>query len=88
MITGKTRTGFEFSIEDDWFDDMELMDDLVEADKGNTLSVISACKRLLGSEQKSKLYEHCRDEKGKVRAQVLTNEMSDIVNASKEAKKS
>ena len=36
MITGKTERGFEFQIEEEALDDMELLDALVDIDNGRT----------------------------------------------------
>lgn len=77
-----TRSGFEWEIDDDANDDQELLDALVELDEngskyGKVLDI------LLGKEGKKALYEHVRNEKGKVRASLVVKELADIVTAMK-----
>ncbi len=50
-MKGKTSTGFEFDIEDERLDDMELVDIMAEIDE-NPLLMPKLCKMLLGEEQK------------------------------------
>ena len=52
-MKGKTSTGFEFDIEDERLDDMELVDIMAEIDE-NPLLMPKLCKMLLGEEQKKK----------------------------------
>ena len=64
-MKGKTSTGFEFDIEDERLDDMELVDIMAEIDE-NPLLMPKLCKMLLGEEQKKRLYDHLRSEDGRV----------------------
>ena len=66
MKVGKTSTGFEYEISDAAMNDAELLDCLVEADEGNAVSMIRAISKLLGKEQKKRLYDHLRHESGVV----------------------
>lgn len=59
-ITGKTKSGFAFAVEKDVVDDMELIDDLAEADDGDPLAISKVCKRVLGADQRKRLYDHLR----------------------------
>ncbi len=80
MITGKTKSGFEFSIEDESLDNMELLDALADVDGGNVAAISKASILLLGKEQKKKLYDHIRGEKGNVPIESFTDELADIMN--------
>lgn len=89
MITGKTQSGFEFSIEKDRLDNMELLDELAEIDAGNVAAISRASTLLLGKEQKKSLYKHLRREKGNIPIEAFVNEIVDIMNeAGKQGKNS
>ena len=60
---GVLKCGFKFSINDSHLDDMELLEDLVEIDKGDILKLPAAITKLLGETQKKKLYDKLRDKK-------------------------
>ena len=88
MITGKTERGFEFEIEDDALDDMELLDALVDIDNGRTDQVSTVCVRLLGKAQRAKLYDHLRGENGRVKATDVSAAILEILAACVDGKKS
>ena len=80
---GTTSTGFEYVITDEAMNDAELLDALIEADEGNATSMMKAMNKLLGAEQKQKLYEHLRNENGRVPIvgeRSLTSEMTEIMS--------
>ena len=79
-MKGKTSTGFEFDIEDERLDDMELVDIMAEIDE-NPLLMPKLCKMLLGEEQKKRLYDHLRSEDGRVPIEATTNAIQDIFNS-------
>lgn len=83
MIKGKTRTGFEYHIEDTAPDNMELIDAI--ADSGDDPTQISKIiKLLLGKEQRDKLYEHLRTEDGRVPLEATMSEIQDMFNGENE----
>lgn len=88
MITGKTASGFDFEIEDDALDDMELLDALVEIDNGRADQVSTVCVRLLGKAQRARLYEHLRGANGRVRATDVSAAILEILGAVSDGKKS
>ena len=65
MVKGKTSTGFEFEIDEQKLDDMEFMDALAEVDE-NPLKFSKVMKMMLGEEQRQRLYDHLRNEDGRV----------------------
>lgn len=84
MIKGKTTSGFEFNVDENVMNDMEIVDALVDADSGNILEKASAvsviCKKVLGNERK-KLYDHVRTDEGRVPPEAIEKEMLEIFNA-------
>ena len=86
-MKGKTSTGFEFDIEDERLDDMELVDIMAEIDE-NPLLMPKLCKMLLGEEQKKRLYDHLRSEDGRVPIEATTNAIQEILNSPGDLKNS
>ena len=86
MLTGTTRSGFCYEIEDAQLDNMELLDALAEADAGSLLAVSRVCDLLLGKEQKRKLYDHCRTDRGNVPTALIRDELLDIIQGQDEGK--
>ena len=86
-MKGKTSTGFEFDIEDERLDDMELVDIMAEINE-NPLLMPKLCKMLLGEEQKKRLYDHLRSEDGRVPIEATTNAIQEIFNSPGDLKNS
>lgn len=85
MIKGTTSSGFEYEIENDALDDMELLDALVEMDEGAVTSYRYAIKALLGEDQRKALYEHVRNKKtGRVSAKAVFKEFGEVLTSAKE----
>lgn len=78
MITGTTESGFKFSIDADACDDMEIVDALYEMDHGNLSESSFVVRRLLGEDQKRRLYDHARGKNGRVSSQKVMAELTDI----------
>lgn len=87
MKRGKTSTGFSYALADDVFDDMELLEALIAIDNGNVSTLPDVVTRLLGEEQKKKLYDHCRGESGKVAVSRIGQELGEMFQQSENAKK-
>jgi len=84
MLSGRTKSGFEFEIDPDLLDDMEFIDLLAEA-SDNGLLLPKILVFILGEEQKKALYEHLRGKNGKVsRAKVdeTAGEIIEFLNTS------
>lgn len=88
MLTGNTKSGFRFKIEDQALDDYEILEMLTEIDDGNGVLVPKMIERLLGKEQKEALKEHLRNKEGKVSTQNMMIEVMDIFKSSNEGKNS
>ena len=80
MITGTTASGFSFSISDEAANDMELFDLFAEADQ-NPLALPPLINRLLGAEQKQRLYDHLRNENGIVPIDKVGYELIEMLNS-------
>ena len=81
MLTGTTASGFSFSISDEAANDMELFDLFAEADQ-NPLALPPLINRLLGTEQKKRLYDHLRNENGIVPIDKVGDELLEMLTGS------
>lgn len=88
MIKGVTNSGFAFELDDDVVDNYEMLDALVKVDRGETTYIVDVVDSLLGEEQKEKLMEHIRNEKGRVSASGMIKETFEIFEKCKEIKNS
>lgn len=80
----KTASGFEFDICAGAKDDYELVEALAEGiESDDVLKLPRIIKLLIGPEQHERLKEHCR-ENGKVSAQAMTRETTEILKAMRE----
>ena len=86
MLEGTTSTGFAYGVEEDVLDDYELLELMCEADKGKGGAWLEVTEKLLGKKQKEDLKEHVRNEKGKVSAKRMVEEVLEILNANREGK--
>jgi len=85
MLKGKTKTGFEFEIDDAVLNDYELLELFADVDE-NPLLVPKLVKIILGEKQKNKLIEHVRGENGIASADKVAKEIEDILKSSAETK--
>ena len=85
MIHGKTRTGFEFEVDPAVLDDMELLDAIVEIEE-KPFGVSKVLRMVLGDQQRKALYEHLRNEMGRVPVQAVMDAIIDIFTSGKEGK--
>ena len=53
-------SGLNLNVSDSAFDNMELLDDLVEVDEGNAFAISRIVRRVLDDENRKKLYDHLR----------------------------
>lgn len=87
MIRGKTRSGFEFEAAEDIGNNMELFEALCDLDAGDVRALVPVCRIVLG-EQKKALYEHLKAIHGRAPVDKVSEEISDILEAVKNGKKS
>ena len=86
VITGKTKTGFEYEIDKKILNDYEFLEEIDNIGK-NPLIIIKILKRLLKEEQLEKLKEHIRNEEGIVPIDKMEKELTDIFDGINEIKK-
>lgn len=80
MIQGTTASGFVFEIADEAADDMEIFEGLCQIDAGQIGGLMKVIERLLGSEQKARLYEFCKVD-GRVSAKRVIEALREIMEA-------
>ena len=81
MIKGNTKTGFEFEIDENVFDDWELVEKFRAIEKGEDSLVVDVVEQILGIEQKNRLKEFIRDDNGKVSVAKMEAELEEIFEA-------
>lgn len=82
MIKGKTKSGFNFEIDEEVVNDYEFIEVLADVDE-NPLKTPKLFKMLLGDEQTEKLKEHIKSKNGKTPVKVMTEELIEILNNAK-----
>lgn len=87
MLKGKTKSGFEFEVQDDALNNYELIEVLADVDT-NPLLLPKLVKMLLGNEQKAKLTDHVRTETGTVPLDKISAEIMEIFQSGQKTKNS
>lgn len=82
---GITRSGFEFEVDENIADNMELVEIIAESDD-NPLYFAKAVKLLFGEKQKKKLYDHLRTEDGRVPTKAVSDAIIDVFETLKDGK--
>lgn len=80
MISGTTKDGFDFAISEQILDDYELMEYLGKAED-NPLAITNVVDKLLGMEQKKRLFKHIKSKCGYVSATEITDKIFEIFDA-------
>lgn len=86
MLKGKTKSGFKFEIDEMIADDLELLEEIAKVDKDVTVFP-DVLERILGVDQKKSLYDHLRNEHGRVSTQAAVDEFTEIMNIAGEETK-
>ena len=66
MIEGVTRSGFNFCVDENFGNDMEVVDILADVSIDDAFRASHLIKKLLSNEQRKALYDHVRKD-GRVR---------------------
>lgn len=85
-MKGILTCGFEFDIPEENLDNMELIDALSEVTDDNQLAISKVATLMLGKKQKKKLYDHLRNEKGRVPIKDATDALIEILNFNQKGK--
>jgi len=86
MLKGETKSGFKFEIDETIADDLELLEEIAKADKDATLFP-DVLERILGADQKKALYDHLRNERGRVSTKAAVGEFTEIMSIAGEETK-
>lgn len=81
MVKCKTSTGFVIELDKNVMNNMELVDALAEAENDNPVALSKACLLLLGKDKRQKLYDHLRQEDGRVPVDAVGAALTDIFKA-------
>lgn len=84
MIQGKLENGFEFTIDEKILDDMELVDAMAEAEGENPLKFSTVILKVLGKEQRDRLYDILRNEDGRVPIEAVSDAITEILKSAGE----
>ena len=88
MRSGTTQSGIKYKIDEEDWNDMEIIELMAAADE-NALKYPALIERMLGKKQKDELYEHCRNKKGRVPVEAVRKEIDEIFEiAGQDAKNS
>ena len=80
MINITMGDGFKINLDENVFDDFELVELYAKVAK-NPIWIGDLAEKLLGAEQKKALIEHLRDENGKVHTSAVMNALKEIEEA-------
>jgi len=82
MYKGTTKSGFEYEVDEGVFDDMELIDALADVNSGRDgLQISVAVRKVFDPDQLKRLYDHVRNEKGRVPTEPIMDIILEIVEA-------
>ena len=77
----KLASGISLNIDDNVLNNMELLDTLVAMDEGDWHAMSQTMSMILVPEEKKKLYDHLRNEKGVVQIDAVSGALKDIFEA-------
>lgn len=86
MIKGKLKNGFEYTVDEDVFNDMELIDAIRDSMGKDPTRVSDVVDKVLG-DNKQKLYDLLRNEQGRVPADAVADSISEIISSAGETGK-
>lgn len=85
LLKGKTAAGFEYQVDPDALNDMELMENLAEVDE-TPLKLPKVIRAVLGDSQKKAFYDHYRNENGKVPVDAISDAFVEILSTNNQGK--
>ena len=87
MITAKTNDGFEIELDENFLDDAEMIEAMTKL--GEDPSAFFVLRdRMLTPENKKRLYDHLRNEKGIVPMSALDKALNELLTSFKAGKNS
>ncbi len=85
LLKGKTTTGFEYQVNPDDLNDMELVEKFAEVDE-NPLKLPKVISAVLGDAQKKACYDHHRAENGRIPIDVISAAFVEILSTNNQGK--
>lgn len=79
MKTIRMDSGIEILVDEKVGDDIELLDDMIATDEGDPLALSRLCTKLLGKEEKKKLYDSIREKDGRVPVTAVVPAIVEII---------
>lgn len=74
-----TKSGFEWDIDPDNFNDWEMLEAFYDMDR-DPRATVAVARTILGQEGLNALKEHLRTEKGKVPMDRMMDELTELLN--------
>ena len=87
MITAKTNDGFEIELDENFLDDAEMIEAMTRLGKDPSAFFVLR-DRMLTTENKARLYDHLRNEKGIVPMSALDKALNELLTSFKAGKNS
>ena len=81
MITAKLKDGFTVELDDETLEDQELFDAVAGMQDGNVFDMSRLTKRLLTPEDRKRLYDHLRNEKGRVPPMAVSQALNELMTS-------
>lgn len=86
MLKGKLSCGYEYEMNEEIFDNMELMDAIAESDGEEPLALVKVCNMIFSKEEKEKLYNCLRKEDGRVPVTDVSKAIVEIISGDEKTK--
>lgn len=85
MIKGKTKSGFEFEINEEQLNDYRFLKEVARVED-NPLRFPFLLEKMLSEDQEERLMKHLEDDNGRVDPQKVMEEVKDIFQSTHELK--
>ena len=82
---GVTKSGFSYEVDAEMLNDMELLDAISDMEN-DFLNLSKVVRKVLGEDQRKALYEHVRDEHGRVPVDAVSAEFVEILSGTQQGK--
>jgi len=83
-MKGKLRSGFKYEVDTEVFNDMEFIEVMAAAEGNEPLKIVEVVERLLGTDQKKALYDHLRNDAGRVPVEAVSEAIGEIIEQTAE----
>ena len=87
-MQGKTKSGFEFEMDETVLDDMRILDMIAGISSGDVTQLSPLIRKILGDEQRERLYRYLEEKEGRASIGRVSEEITEIFEACKSGKNS